>query len=279
MNASMAPLPDLLAAVVAAARRIVETRRAEVPLDRIIERAAGRAPMGTEFRRRVSRPGAVNVIAECKRRSPSSGVLVRDYDPAGLAGLYEQGGAAAVSVLTEPTFFDGSLSDLESVRGRVALPLLRKDFIVDPYQVYEACASGADAVLLIVAALPADALTVLMATADSIGIAALVEVHNRPELETALGAGASIIGVNSRNLKTLSVDPAACEELASMIPRGVVAIAESGLRSESDVIRMGAAGYSAVLVGEFLATHADPVAVLRRIAQCRRPGAAGEDRR
>ncbi len=279
MNAHSSPAsPDLLEAVVGAARRIVESRRARIPLDRMIERAAVRPPRGMEFRARLMRPGGVNVIAECKRRSPSRGVLVQDYDPAKLAELYERGGAAAISVLTEPTFFDGSLGDLEAVRSRVALPLLRKDFIVDPYQLYEACSSGADAVLLIVAALSGDALRQLLRTAESMGLAALVEVHDRSELETALQAGASIVGVNNRSLKTLSVDTTVCDELVASIPSSVVAVAESGLRSESDIVRMGAAGYSAVLVGEFLATHEDPAGVLRRIRQSTRPARAGADR-
>jgi indole-3-glycerol phosphate synthase len=257
--------PGLLDAVVGAARAIVSSRRRRVPAERLVEQAMGRAPRGDLFRERLSRRESVNVIAECKRRSPSKGVLVPHYDPAALARLYEEGGAAAVSVLTEPTFFDGSIDHLEAVRGSVSLPLLRKDFIVDPYQLYEARAFGADAVLLIVAALEGEILGRLLRQAESIGLAVLVEVHDRLELDLALDAGARMIGVNSRNLRTLAVDTRVCENLAASMPTTVVAVAESGLASEAAVRQMHAAGYAAVLVGEWLATHPDPVRALRDI--------------
>ncbi len=267
MTAGYEPRPSrFLDAATGAARKITESRRYREPLDHVACRAAARLPRGELFRTRISRAGAVNVIAECKRRSPSRGLLVQAYDPAVLAGTYETGGAAAVSVLTEPSFFDGSIDDLERVRATTSLPVLRKDFIVDEYQLYEARAAGADAVLLIVAALGAAGLKGLIERARGLGLGALVEIHDTGELAVATEAGASIIGVNSRDLVTLEVDERICEELVARIPPGVVTVAESGLRSIEAVHRMRDAGYSAVLVGEWLATSPDPVRVLQAIA-------------
>jgi indole-3-glycerol phosphate synthase len=204
----------------------------------------------------------VSVIAECKRRSPSKGLLRADYDPVGIARSYEQAGAAAISVLTEPTFFDGALSHLEAVRAAVEIPLLRKDFMVDRYQLLEARAAGADAILLIVAALDDERLMTLRREAESLGLDALVEVHDEAELDRAIAAGADVIGVNSRNLRTLEVDLEASDRLAARIPAHVVAVAESGLRSREDIDRLAARGYRAFLVGERLMTAADPGAAL-----------------
>jgi indole-3-glycerol phosphate synthase len=193
-------MEDLLSAIVAGARTSVETRRSREGLAQLERRAAEAAPRAAAFRDALARPGRINVVAECKRRSPARGVLRRDYDPAALASAYERGGAAAVSVLTEPSFFDGDLVHLASVRRAVGLPLLRKDFIVDEYQLLEARAAGADAVLLIVAALDQRPLSALQTRADELGLATLVEVHGERELDRACDAGATIVGVNSRNL-------------------------------------------------------------------------------
>src|SRR6188474_1875863 len=168
---------DLLRTIVAATERIVEARREREPLAALERRAASARPRGTEFEAALGLTERVNVIAECKRRSPSKGVLAADYDPVRIARQYEEGGAAAISVLTEPTFFDGALEHLTAVRKSVALPLLRKDFIVDEYQLFEARAAGADAVLLIVAGLAQEAMIALQARAHELGLAALVEVH------------------------------------------------------------------------------------------------------
>jgi indole-3-glycerol phosphate synthase len=252
---------DLLATIVAATRTRVEVQAARVPLDIVRGEAKGASP-AAGFAAAVERTDRLNVIAECKRRSPSRGVLRRTYDPVAIAGGYEAAGAAAVSVLTEPTFFDGDLDHLRAVRQAVHLPLLRKDFIVCPYQLWEARAAGADAVLLIVAALHAGELESLLAEARTIGLDVLVEVHDETELETALGAGAHMIGVNNRNLRTLAVDVDASRRLAARLPPHVIGVAESGLKTADDLHALRAVGYRAFLVGERLMTAADPGAAL-----------------
>jgi len=259
--------PDLLAAIVAAARRIVELRESREPIAALEARAHARPARGGSFRRALERDGQpqYNVIAECKRRSPSRGILRRDYDPATIARGYEAAGAAAISVLTEPTFFDGSLDDLEAVRGAVHVPLLRKDFIVSAYQLLEARAAGASAVLLIVAALGAGELQALSTEAAALGLDALVEVHDERELEIALGCGARIVGVNNRNLRTLAVDVDASARLIERIPSDVVSVSESGLKSGQDLARFSALGYRAFLVGERLMTAPDPGAALAEL--------------
>jgi indole-3-glycerol phosphate synthase len=255
--------PDLLATITAAARRMTEIRRERVPEARLAAQAEQRRPDGAAFVRGLRDGAAPRVIAECKRRSPSRGILREDYRPAEHAAAYAEAGAAAISVLTEPTFFDGSLQHLSAVRQAVAAPLLRKDFIVERYQVIEAAANGADAILLIVGALAADALVARLADARQWGLAALVEVHDAAELAVAIDAGAEVIGVNSRNLRTLAVEPALHERLAPGIPPAVVAVAESGLRDNGDVARLTRAGYHGFLVGERLIAEPDPGAALR----------------
>jgi indole-3-glycerol phosphate synthase len=255
--------PDLLRTIVAATRRIVETRRSREPLAALERQAASASPGGLRFEAALGVPDRVNVIAECKRRSPSKGVLLADYDPVRIAATYEQGGAAAISILTEPTFFDGSLEHLTAVRARVGLPLLRKDFIVDEYQLVEARAAGADAVLLIVAALDQTALVVLQARARELGLATLVEVHDDTELARAIDSGARVIGVNNRNLRTLRVDVEASDRLAAAIPRNVIGVSESGLKSREELDRLAAAGYRAFLIGERFMTDPDPAGAIR----------------
>jgi indole-3-glycerol phosphate synthase len=263
MSTAPAASPDLLRTIVAATRRIVETRRQREPLGTLELRAGAAAPAGWRFETALSAPDRINVIAECKRRSPSKGVLAVDYDPVRIATQYEEGGAGAISVLTEPTFFDGSLEDLAAVRARVALPLLRKDFIVDEYQLFEARANGADAILLIVAALEQASLVALQAKAWELGLATLVEVHDEEELLRATDAGARVIGVNNRNLRTLAVDVRASEDLAARMPKGVTAVSESGLKSREELDRLAQAGYRAFLIGERFMTDADPAAAIR----------------
>lgn len=251
---------DLLGTIVAATIRRVADCRQRVPEADLEARAGGR-PEARGLRRALAGPG-LHVIAECKRRSPSRGMLRADYDPAAIAAGYARAGAAAVSVLTEPSFFDGDLGHLELVRDAVPLPILRKDFVVDEYQLLESRASGADAALLIVAALEQAALVRLLARARALGLDALVEVHADRELDRALEAGADLVGVNHRDLRTLDVDLELSARLAPRIPPHVVAVAESGLRRRADLERLGRAGFRGFLIGEHLMSTADPGAAL-----------------
>ena len=271
------PGPDLLATIVAATRHAVADRERRCPAASLASQAAAATPGGARFVAALTAPGRVNIIAECKRRSPSCGILRADYRPDRIAAAYEAHGAAAVSVLTEPTFFDGSLDHLRAVRAAVELPVLRKDFIVAPYQLLEAVAAGADAVLLIVAALDDTELGALLAEATSCGLATLVEVHNGAELGRAVKAGAIVIGVNNRNLRTLSVDLNASRSLIAQMPPGRVAVAESGLRTSADLVDLGAAGYQAFLIGESLIRTPEPGETLSRLIAGVRldPGGAG----
>jgi indole-3-glycerol phosphate synthase len=195
-------------------------------------------------------------------------VLRADYDAGAIAARYEASGAAAISVLTEPTFFDGSLDDLEDVRQRVSLPVLRKDFVIDEYQLVEARAAGADAVLLIVAAVDNGRLRALHEAARTLGLAALVEVHTREELDRALALSPDLVGVNSRDLRTLRVDPDAAFALVDTIPDEVVAVAESGLSCHEDLCRFRDRGFDAFLVGERLVSSPDPGQALGELLGC-----------
>ncbi|MDH3606670.1 MAG: indole-3-glycerol phosphate synthase TrpC [Acidimicrobiia bacterium] len=233
------------------------TRRRTATLNESELRAqASDLPPARPFQAALAAPG-VSIIAEIKRRSPSRGELAGDLDPATQAGVYEAGGAAAISVLTEPEFFSGSLDDLAAVRGSVSLPVLRKDFILTTAQLWETRAAGADAVLLIVAALSHDDLAGLLNEAEAAGLAALVEVHTAAEAGQALAAGAQIIGVNNRDLGTFTVDLATAEMLAPILQGVAVRVAESGIFTGADARRMAAVGYNAVLVGEALVTSDD----------------------
>ena len=257
---------DLLETIVAATRRIVDVRQQQEPLAALAERA-GAASRAGRFQLAISGADRVNVIAECKRRSPSKGVLRAEYDPVAIATAYEAAGAAAISVLTEPTFFDGSLDHLVAVRAAVDVPILRKDFIVSEYQLLEAKAAGADAVLLIVAALRPVELKVLHDHARRHRLDALVEVHDEHELAIAIDAGAKIIGVNNRNLRTLEVDLDASERLIARMPAEIVAISESGLTSADDLKRLRALGYRAFLIGERFMTAKEPGSALEGLLE------------
>jgi indole-3-glycerol phosphate synthase len=237
-------------------RADLAAREALVPLPDIKARAKA-AREARDAVAALKRPG-VGVIAEVKRSSPSRGALATISDPAALAADYEAGGAAAISVLTEQRRFGGSLDDLRAVRAAVDIPVLRKDFVVSPYQVYEARAYGADLVLLIVAALDQPTLAGLHDCVTRLGMTALVEVHDEAELMRALDAGAKVIGVNNRDLTTLQVDTTTFARIAPEIPAGVVSIAESGVTGPHDVLGYAACGAHAVLVGEALVTRGDP---------------------
>ena len=236
----------------------LKEREDRVPLSRVkeMEQAVPEAKDALGVLR--NRDGAVKIISEVKRSSPSKGALADIPDPAALASMYEAGGASVVSVLTEQRRFHGSLADLDAVRAAVDIPVLRKDFIVTPYQIHEARAHSADLVLLIVAALEQSALVSLLERTRSLGMEALVETHSRLEALRALEAGASIIGVNARNLKTLEVNRSTVEQVIDVIPQNVVAVAESGVAKAHDVFEYAKWGADAVLVGEALVTSGDP---------------------
>lgn len=207
----------------------------------------------------------MNVIAEVKRSSPSKGDLAPITDPAALAEKYQEAGAAAVSVLTEQRRFGGSLADLDAVRSRIDIPVLRKDFMVDEYQFLEARAHGADIVLLIVAALSKSQLKDFYDLATELGMASLVEVHTQSELESAMDISPRIVGVNSRNLKTLEVSASVFEELIPAIPSSVIRVAESGISTHADVAQAQKAGATAILVGESLVKSGDPISAMREL--------------
>ena len=248
----MSVLDEILEGV----RADLTARQRAVPLDSLKE-AAGKAPAARNVVA-AFKGGDVAVIAEVKRASPSKGALAAIADPPSLAMDYEAGGARVISVLTEPRRFGGSLEDLAAVREAVQVPVLRKDFIVSSYQLWEARAYGADMVLLIVAALEQNALVSLVERALSIDLVPLVEVHTEDELDRALDAGARVLGVNARNLSTLEVDRSVFGRLAPRVPEGIVKIAESGIRGPHDLLAYAAAGADAVLVGESLVTGKDP---------------------
>ena len=248
----MTVLDEILAGV----REDLAEREKQVPLAALRDAVAAAPPPRDALA--VLRAPGVGVIAEVKRASPSAGRLAEIADPAALAQEYEAGGARCVSVLTEGRRFGGSLADLDAVRAAVQCPVLRKDFVISSYQVHEARAHGADIVLLIVAALDQNALMGLLERVESFGMTALVEVHTEEEADRALAAGARVIGVNARNLATLTVDRGVFERIAPGLPASVVKVAESGVRDTHDLIRYAAAGADAVLVGEGLVTKKSP---------------------
>jgi indole-3-glycerol phosphate synthase len=249
--------------IVAGVREDLAARRAVTTPQRLRDLAAATAPPRPVDLRT---PGRLAVIAEVKRRSPSKGDLADIADPAALAAEYVRGGAAAISVLTEQRRFGGSLADLDAVRSRIDAPVLRKDFIVDEYQVWEARAHGADLVLLIVAALAPTELADLHALVCDLGMTPLVEVHDEPEAAAAVALGADVIGVNARNLKTLQVDPDTVRSLLPQLPPQVCRVAESGITGPADAAGYAEAGADAVLVGEALVRSADPAAMIEALA-------------
>lgn len=255
----MTVLDDLIAGV----RADLKEREERVPLADVKKRVRSVPDAKDAVSALRARPGAVSIISEVKRASPSRGPLADIPDPASLAAGYEAGGASAISVLTEGRRFHGSLADLDAVRGAVDIPVLRKDFVVTPYQIHEARAHGADLVLLIVAALPQPVLVSLLERTESLGMNALVETHSRLEAYRALDAGAKIVGVNARDLTTLAVDRSVVGQVMDVIPEDVVAVAESGVRGPHDVFEYARAGADAVLVGEALVRAPDASALIR----------------
>lgn len=254
------------------ARKQDEVRRAKDKLPRAdLEQLTKSQSPARNFCRALQAGATVAVIAELKKASPSAGVLRADFNPPVLAQNYAVNGAAALSVLTDESFFQGRLDYLQQARAVCAMPVLRKDFLIDSYQIIEARAFGADAVLLIAAILDAGQLAEFMTLAKETGMSALIEVHNEHEVETALRAGAEIIGINNRDLQTFSVNLATSARLATVIPAGCTRVAESGITSRADVERLAACGFDAVLVGSHLMRQPDPGAALSDLVGVPRP--------
>ena len=249
--------------LVEAARTGVERRRAQVPLEDLEARLAER-PEQRPFGEALSRPG-LSVVAEFKRRSPSAGPIRDGAEPAEIAQAYEEGGAAALSVLTDEPHFGGTLADLTAARAACELPVLQKDFVVDRYQLYEAAVAGADAILLIVAALDAGRLGELHDEARALDLDCLVEVHDESELETALTVDADVIGINNRNLDEMSVDVQTTFELITDVPAGKTVVSESGIADRQTLDELERVGVDAVLIGEALMRADDPVAKLMEL--------------
>ncbi len=257
--------------IIAAKRKRIEAAKKIVGVSDIVVEA--RQMVETQPRTSLiaalSNDSRINIIAEFKRASPSKGVINGDADPIKTAILYRDGGAAAISVLTEQDFFQGSLDDLRLVRKTVDLPLLRKDFIIDEYQIYESAIAGADAILLIVAALNHQELETYAALAEELGLEALVEVHTKEELEIALAAGARLIGVNNRDLNSFEVSLNVSREIAAHVKGYVVSVSESGISTRDELLELDALGYSGFLLGETLMRSGDPKTSLRQFTPCR----------
>lgn len=251
--------------------KILEIKRAEVAAlkkNRAFDQSAPAAPpQARDFRGALEKNGCA-VIAEVKRKSPSRGVLRDGLDPLQLAGVYEENGAAAISVLTDGQFFGGSAEDLRNIKGSVGIPVLRKDFIIDPSQIYESRLMGADAILLIARILAAGELKDYIAIARSLGLAALVEIHDRPDAEKAAASGAEIIGINNRDLATFVTDIRTTVNLLDYIPAGATIVSESGISTRMDIMMLQLAGVKAFLIGEALVKAEDPGLKLREILGC-----------
>ena len=258
---------DLLSQIISRRRERVEEAKRVVPLERLRSEALAKRDGAVAHALRAAlQTDGINVIAEFKRRSPSKGVIRAGADVAEIVRSYRAGGAAAISVLTESDYFDGSLADLEAVKTCVELPVLRKDFVFDPYQLYETAAAGADAVLLIVAVLEDEQLESLRRLAeDELGMDALIEVHNSEEMDRAAGCGAKLVGINNRNLRTFQVTVETSLKLAPLAPHDALLVSESGLSEAADLQRLRERGFSGFLIGESLMRARCPEAALREL--------------
>lgn len=257
----------ILDRIVDARKKRLERAKRELPFERLISEVESQAgsDRASRFHEAITRIDRINIIAEMKRRSPSKGIIRERFEPAAIASNYERAGAAAVSVLTEEDFFEGSLDHLAAARRATSLPLLRKDFIFDPYQVYEAARAGASAILLIAAILDDELLRQLSGLARSLGLASLVEVHTDLEMDRALGAGARVLGVNNRDLTSFDVDLGTSLRLSKAAPPDFTLVSESGIRTREDIMMLKDAGYHAFLIGERFMVAEDPGGALREL--------------
>lgn len=255
---------SILDKIVVSSQRDVVLREKSVHLDQLKEQISRRTDI-RDFQGALIGRDRINIIAEIKKASPSRGLLCPSFDPVLLARQYEESGASAISILTEPHYFQGNLDYITEVKKVVRLPILRKDFIITPYQLYEASAYGADAILLIAAILDDSQLSSFIILADKLGLAALVETHNSHEIERALKAGATTIGINNRDLATFSVDIQTSIQLCKLIPPGYTIVSESGIRTREHIQLMIDAGISAVLIGETLVTSGDIPATMKEL--------------
>lgn len=254
----------MLDEIVLTKQREVEAAKQRLPFDELRDRLASHVA-DRDFCAAISVPGKLSLIAELKRKSPSRGMLRERFDPVSLAQTLAQAGAAALSVLTDEYYFGGHLDFLRDAKQFTDVPVLRKDFIVDPYQVYEAASYQADAVLLIARILSEEALVVCLQAADTVGVEPFVEVHSEADLRVALSVGARVIGINHRDLRTFAMDPSLSEQLIPKIPAGKVLVAESGIQTAEDVARMRRLGVHALLIGEALMRAPDPAAKIREL--------------
>ncbi len=260
----------ILDSIVAHKREELKRDKERTPIQ-TLKRRIPNLPPTRDFGAALEAPGAVNLIAEVKRRSPSKGVIREDFDPVEIAKIYAQNGASAISVLTDDRFFGGALSYLSAIRHAVGLPLLRKDFTIDEFHIYQARAAGADAVLLIAAILAPEQLREFIGIAGRLNLGALVEVHTQAELQIALDVGAEIIGINNRDLKTFHTDIATSFRLRESIPDDKIVVSESGIHKREDVVRLGESNVNAILVGESLMRSTDIGEKMRELLGTKEP--------
>jgi len=247
---------DILGEIVSYKKKRIAEKKEKIPLAKLRDRIT-KLPPARDFKGAISLPGKINLICEIKKASPSSGLICREFHPRKIAGTYEKNGAGAISVLTEEKYFQGDILHLFSVKESVKIPILRKDFIIDEYQLYEARAFGADAVLLIASLLDVEQIIKFIKTSKNLGMETLVEVHYEEDLEKALSTPAEIIGINNRNLKDFTIDFSVTKNLVKKIPRGKIVVSESGIKTKEDVLLLKSTGINAILIGQVLLESED----------------------
>lgn len=254
----------ILSRIIEETRRVVEEAKRQRPLGDLIKETK-RSCVRSAFKKNISRPHHINLIAEIKKASPSKGILRGDFNPAKIAVTYQANGAAAISVLTDERFFEGKIEYIKKVKESVSLPILRKDFIIDEYQIYESAAAGADAILLICELLSTNEIIEFNNLASSLGLDVMIEIHNEEDLQKALAAGGQIIGINNRDLHTFRVDLNVTQKMIRLIPKDKMIVSESGIKSYEDVMFLKSLGVNAVLIGEALMEAQDIAAKMREI--------------